>query len=218
MTKKEKEQAVITFVAALLANEGAGDMSAHLTSAMDYADALDKKLKGETEDDSDDDDLSADDDSDSEDDDGDSEDENEDSDSDSEGDEGNDEDDAEEDGDDEAEDDEDPPGKKGKKPSKKSPPSTAGKKTGKATAKPAPKGKKSFKKKPQSYARDNDTHKEIFSGVLKAVKPDWKKDAASKKRAKEISVKLEGDDFLDENGNVLVSFKQSVKKFMLAKK
>lgn len=157
------------------------------------AKALAEEL-GEEEDgtDGDDDDSETDDDSDSEDDDSDTEDEDEDSDSDE----------SEEEDDETDDEDEDkkPPKKTAKKPAAK-------------TA-----GKKKFKSKAQSYARDNDTHKEIFSGVLKAVAPQWKKDAASKKRAKDASVKLEGSDFLDAEGEVLASFKQSVKKHMSVKK
>lgn len=168
--------------------------------------------------DSDSDDTEADDNSDStdDDDDTDNEDETDSTDeSEEEDDEGNDE--SEEDDEDGEDDDEDDKPKK--KASKKSPPSTAGNKAGKAKKSEAKTpGKKKFKAKPQAYARDNDTHKEIFSGVLKAVAPNWKKDASSKKRAKDVSVKLEGAEFLDAEGNVLATFKQSVKKAMLAKK
>lgn len=95
--------------------------------------------------------------------------------------------------------DEEPQARRGKKKSSK-----------KVSKKKA--GKKAFKSKPQAYDRENDTHKEIFSGVLKAVAPTWKKDAKLKAKAKSTSVKLEGSDFLDGDGEVLASFKQSVKK------
>lgn len=75
------------------------------------------------------------------------------------------------------------------------------------------KRKKNFKKKPQTYQR-NDTHKEIFSGVLKAVAPDWKKTQESKAKAKSVSQKMEGEEFLDEEGEVLPEFKAEVKKLM----
>ena len=79
----------------------------------------------------------------------------------------------------------------------------------------AAKGKKSkFKKKPQTYLRSNETHKEIFSNVLKTVAPDWKKTTESKAKAKAASQKLEGEEFLDENGEVLATFKAAVKKAM----
>lgn len=78
---------------------------------------------------------------------------------------------------------------------------------------PAEKRKK-FKKKPQVYQRSNDAHKELFSGVLKAVAPDWKKSPESKAKAKSVSQKLEGQEFLDESGEILPDFKAQVKKHM----
>ncbi len=109
--------------------------------------------------------------------------------------------DEEEAGNDESEDEE-----KSKKQSKKSAPSTDGSQAGKAKTK--------FKKKPQVYQRANETHKEIFSTVLKAVAPNWKKDEKSKVKAKNASTKLEGEEFLDEDGNVMDSFKKAIKKHM----
>ncbi len=88
-----------------------------------------------------------------------------------------------------------------------------------AAAKPAAeKAGKKFKVKAQVYQRGNDAHKEIFSGILKEVAPNWKKDDKSKAKAKTASTELEGEDFLDAEGEVLATFKQSVKKFMGAKK
>lgn len=78
--------------------------------------------------------------------------------------------------------------------------------------------KKKFKKKPQNYSRQSEAHKEIFSSVLKSVMPDWKKSEDTKKRAKLVSQKLEGKEFLDESGEVLVSFKIEAKRMMAAKK
>lgn len=220
----DKQQMVAAFIAALISQTGSIDASKQeLTDAEKLADKILKgeKKNGKNDDDDGDD---ADEDSegaDSDDDDSEAGEEADDSDSDeAEDDEGNDDsdDESEEDGDSDEEDEDEEPKPK-KKASKKSAPSTAGKKVGKAK-KPEAKtaGKKKFKPKPQNYARDNDTHKEIFSGVLKAVAPNWKKDAASKKRAKDVSVKLEGEKFLDVDGNVLVTFKQSVKKAMIVKK
>jgi len=82
-------------------------------------------------------------------------------------------------------------------------------------SKPAKKAsaKKSFKKKPQDYNR-SEQHKEILSSVLKEVAPDWKKSEASKKKAKAVSTKVVGLAFLDEDGEVLKSFKAAVKKMM----
>lgn len=78
-------------------------------------------------------------------------------------------------------------------------------------------GKKSFKKKPQPYDRSNETHKELFTGVLRTVSPDWKKSEESKLKAKKVSMQLEGVDFLDESGEVLKSFLDLTKKMMSAK-
>lgn len=82
----------------------------------------------------------------------------------------------------------------------------------------APKAAKKFKKKAQTYSRENETHKEIFSDVLKAVAPDWKKTPESKARGKTVSATMEGEDFLDADGEVLAGFKAAVKKLMRSKK
>jgi len=74
--------------------------------------------------------------------------------------------------------------------------------------------KKNFKKKPQSYSRSSEQHKEILSTLLKSVAPDWKKTDDGKARAKDASQKMEGKDFLDEEGEVLQSFKDEVQKLM----
>lgn len=97
----------------------------------------------------------------------------------------------------EEETEEEPPAKKGR--------SNAGAKVSKG---------KSFKKKPQAYQRSNETHKDIFSGVLKKVAPNWKKSFESKAHAKKVSQKLEGKEFLDESGKVLASFEAEAKKAM----
>lgn len=75
-------------------------------------------------------------------------------------------------------------------------------------------GKKSFKRKPQAYDRSIEQHKEIFSGALRSIAPDWKSSEDSKKKAKKSSETLEGEEFLDENGEVLDTFKQKLKKLM----
>lgn len=94
------------------------------------------------------------------------------------------------------------------KSSKKSSTTKADSKTSSAKA-----GKK-FKAKPQVYDRENDTHKKLFSDVLKAVAPDWKKSDASKAKAKSVSQKMAGKEFLDANGVVVSAFKAEVKKLM----
>lgn len=96
---------------------------------------------------------------------------------------------------------------------------TASKKRAKGPAKEnASEGKKSFKKKPQSYNRGIEQHKEIFSSTLRLIAPDWKKDEASKKKAKAASEKLEGVEFLDASGVVLPTFIAAMKKLMGVKK
>ena len=64
----------------------------------------------------------------------------------------------------------------------------------------------------KTYNRAIERHKEVFSGLLRSIAPDWKKTEESKKKAKKVSEVLEGEDFLDANGEVLDSFKALVKK------
>lgn len=96
------------------------------------------------------------------------------------------------------------------KPAKKAS-ATSTKKT--TTASPG----KAKKAKEQTYDRSIEAHKELFSGVLRGVAPDWKKSDASKSRAKQASAKMEGIAFLDSNGEVLKEFKLQVKKLMAGK-
>jgi hypothetical protein len=91
-------------------------------------------------------------------------------------------------------------------------------KPAKGKSSPSKTGKKTFKKKPQSYNRGIEQHKEIFSSTLRSVMPDWKKSQVTKDRAKKVSEQLEGESFLDENGEVLPEFTAQVKKLMSAKK
>lgn len=78
-------------------------------------------------------------------------------------------------------------------------------------------GKKKFRTKAQTYNRSIEQHKEIFSGVLRSVSPDWKKSDKTKALAKKASTELEGENFLDENGEVVESFKSQVAKIMKGK-
>lgn len=75
-------------------------------------------------------------------------------------------------------------------------------------------GKKTFKKKPQTYNRSIEQHKEIFGGVVRSINPKWKDNDVTKKKVKKASEGLEGEDFLDENGEVLENFKAKVKKLI----
>ena len=81
-----------------------------------------------------------------------------------------------------------------------------------------PKSKKGFKKKPQNYDRAIEAHKTLFSGILAGIKgKGWAKDESFKKTAKAASVKMMGQPFLDENGEVLPLFSTKVKKFVRGK-
>lgn len=93
-------------------------------------------------------------------------------------------------------------------------PSKAGAKSKEAS----PAKAKGFRKKPQAYDRNIEQHKEIFSGVLRSVAPDWKKSEITKTKAKKASEAMVGNAFLDENGEVIPEFTAKVKKLMTVKK
>ena len=76
------------------------------------------------------------------------------------------------------------------------------------------KAEKVYKKKPQEYTRNNETHKEIFSNLLKTLAPDWKKTPEGKAMAKKVSLVLEGEDFLSEEGEILPTFVATAKKYL----
>ncbi len=75
-------------------------------------------------------------------------------------------------------------------------------------------GKKGFKKKASPYSRTNDTHKALFSEKLTELFPKWKGSDAGKAKAKQISKDLDGEEFLDSEGEMLPSFIASLKKGM----
>lgn len=104
-------------------------------------------------------------------------------------------------------------GKKSGKQSKKSQRSTDGNKAGKVTGKSG----KSFKKKPQVYDRANEAHKEIFSAALRDINANWSKDKKLKAKGVKASADLDGDDFLDAEGDVLPAFLTALKKAMAKK-
>lgn len=72
--------------------------------------------------------------------------------------------------------------------------------------------KKGLRKKPQTYNRNIEQHKEIFSGILRSIAPGWNKTDAGKIKGREISSKMSNKEFLDENGEVVPEFKAEVKK------
>jgi hypothetical protein len=72
--------------------------------------------------------------------------------------------------------------------------------------------KKTFKKKGTVYDREDQLHKKLFVEACTAATgvKDWVKKNASK--AKTVSVKLNGTDFLDADGDVVDTFKAAIKK------
>lgn len=76
--------------------------------------------------------------------------------------------------------------------------------------------KKSLKKKGSVYTRDSDLHKKLFVEEMKKVSKTFLKDFGDK--AKAISIKLDGKEFLDADGAVLESFTESLKKMMKGSK
>lgn len=77
--------------------------------------------------------------------------------------------------------------------------------------------KKAFKKKGQTYARDNQLHKKLVVEFLKKEVKGFPADPAIKGKALVVSKKMQDKDFLDEEGNVLASFKDDFKKLMKSK-
>jgi flagellar biosynthesis GTPase FlhF len=59
------------------------------------------------------------------------------------------------------------------------------------------------------YDRNLEIHKKLFKGLLDSNFPTWKSKPAT---AKEASVQLEGEDFLNAEGEIVESFKTLLKK------
>lgn len=66
--------------------------------------------------------------------------------------------------------------------------------------------KKASRKKKTPYDRSLQLHKKLIGEMLEEELPDWKEDAAVKKLVKAASVEMEGEDFLDDAGEILTSF------------
>lgn len=82
---------------------------------------------------------------------------------------------------------------------------------------PAPEEPKQTKKKASSvtkYDRSAETHRKLFSEILEANVKDWKMNS---EKAKEVSVELIGQDFLDMEGKVLPEFKTKCIEKMAAR-
>jgi type IV secretory pathway VirB10-like protein len=115
------------------------------------------------------------------------------------------------------EEDEEVESPKGSKNSKKAPAKSASKKVSseedeedaEADEEEAPK-KKSFKKKGSSYSRNSDLHKKLFVEAMNETLPGFLKKNAG--RAKTVSIKMEGKDFLDAEGQILPTFKKEMVK------
>lgn len=75
--------------------------------------------------------------------------------------------------------------------------------------KPAPKMK--VKSAPTKYNRETDLHKKLVSEMLDRAIKGWKAKASL---AKEASVKMNGEDFLDAEGKVLPSFTEAFVEMM----
>ena len=88
----------------------------------------------------------------------------------------------------------------------------------KTTKKKTTKKKKTSKKvskkvaapKTVTYDRTVDAHKKELGMLLTANCPDWKATAESKAKAKGLSEHLQGEDFLDDKGDVLESFVEAI--------
>lgn len=86
---------------------------------------------------------------------------------------------------------------------------------GSKNSKKAP-AKKAFKKKGSVYSREDPTHKSLFIETMnEMLGAGWVKSNAG--RAKTVSIKMAGKDFLDAEGEVLESFKVAAKKIAKAK-
>ncbi len=78
------------------------------------------------------------------------------------------------------------------------------------TKKPAKAGKKSG----SVYSRANETHKALMVEQLTKLFPKWKKTDAGKAKAKAVSKSLDGEQFLDADGDIVNSFILALKKGM----
>jgi hypothetical protein len=94
-------------------------------------------------------------------------------------------------------------------------PTTAKGSKSKAGTKAEEPKKKSLKKKGSVYSRTSDLHKQLFVEELKKISKTFLKDHPDK--AKSISIKMDGKEFLDADGVVLETFRDTLKKLAKAK-
>jgi outer membrane biosynthesis protein TonB len=78
-----------------------------------------------------------------------------------------------------------------------------------------PKAKKE-EVKPTPYERAKQVHKDLFANLLNKTFPGWSSDKEAIARAKHASLSLEGEDFLDQKGNILTTFSEAVTNLMVA--
>ncbi len=73
------------------------------------------------------------------------------------------------------------------------------------------------KKKGSVYSRSNEIHKKLFSETLKEIDSKWNSSDKGKAKGKKISQEMEGEEFLDADGEILESFAKTVAKKLKAK-
>lgn len=71
---------------------------------------------------------------------------------------------------------------------------------------------KEKKSKATKYLRANDDHRGTVGSIFDKLLPNWRDIPEAKATAKELSMSMEGEDFLDENGKILESFNEKIKE------
>lgn len=79
---------------------------------------------------------------------------------------------------------------------------------------PAPKKKAAKKTKVTLYSRTNDLHKKIFGETLKNFFPKWKDTPEGKAKVQAASKQLEGQPFIDNEGEITDEFIGQLRKAM----
>lgn len=101
----------------------------------------------------------------------------------------------------------------GKKDVEKKAPKNTKKSSGAGAEKKTTKATKS-RKKSVAYNREIKAHQTELGKLLHEVSPEWKQDDALKKAAKQASIDLTGEDFMDGEGVILDSFREAVSNAM----
>lgn len=71
---------------------------------------------------------------------------------------------------------------------------------------------KKLRKKNEVYDRDSQIHKKLFTKTVTGMSPKWRDTPAMAAKVKKVSMALEGEEFLDADGQVLEGFKAALKK------